>query len=161
MQGINTQKYNNIFLKDVFSSMFVVCLFRDFMNCLRLCARPGKVQPKRQNRKEKGCRVYTHPCYALAVSYKLAKPSCLCKRISYWKSRVYMVNPCHVIGSKHTVYFAWYKIKGADVGGSIKHVTLLINRFTVVHHLCFGNKWISILFSRFFLYHGHFKDIGV
>ena len=49
--------------------------------------------------------------------------------MSYWKLRVYMANPCHVIGSKHPVYFAWDKIKGADVVGSINHVTFLTNRF--------------------------------
>ena len=53
------------------------------------------------------------------------------------------------------------KIKGVGVVVSINPVTFLTNRFTNVHHLCFGNKWISILFSRIFLYHGHFKNIGV
>ena len=42
---------------------------------------------------------------------------------------LYMVNPCHVVGSKHTVYFARNKIKGADVVGSIHDVTSLTNRF--------------------------------
>ena len=59
--------------------------------------------------------------------------SCLwklkCKRASYWKFRVYIVKPCHVIGSKNTVYFAQDKIKGADVVGSINLVTFLTNRF--------------------------------
>ena len=45
-------------------------------------------------------------------------------------SREYMANPCHVIGSKHTVYFAWDKIKGVDVVRSINHVTFLTNRFS-------------------------------
>ena len=39
-----------------------------------------------------------------------------CKRASYWKSRVYIVKLCHEIGSKNTVYFAWNKIKGSNVG---------------------------------------------
>ena len=53
-----------------------------------------------------------------------------CKRASYWKSRVYIVKPCHMIGSKHTVYFAWDKIKGADIVGSTNGVTTLTNRFS-------------------------------
>ena len=40
-----------------------------------------------------------------------------------------MANPCHVIGSKHTFYFARDKIKGADVVGSINHMTFQTNRF--------------------------------
>ena len=47
--------------------------------------------------------------------------------MSYWKSRVYIANSCHMIGSKHTVYFALDKIKGADVVGNINHVTFLTN----------------------------------
>ena len=59
------------------------------------------------------------------------------------------------------------KIKVPDVVGSINQVIFLINifskliSFTDIHHLCFGNKWISILFSRIFLYQGHYKNIGV
>ena len=53
------------------------------------------------------------------------------------------------------------KIKGADVVVSINHVFFLTNGFIDVHHLCFGNKWISILFSRIFLHHGHFENMGV
>ena len=63
-----------------------------------------------------------------------------------------------MIGTKHTVYFARDKIKGAGVVGSINNVTSLSNRFTYVHHFCFGNKWINILFSRTFLYYGHLKQ---
>ena len=51
-----------------------------------------------------------------------------CKRKSYWKSRVYIVKPFHVIGSKHTVYFVQDKIKGADLVESINHVTFLTNQ---------------------------------
>ena len=120
--------------------MLVVCLFRDLTKCLMPCARLKQVQPKRQNRKEKGCRVYTHTCYVYwAVCHKLAKPSCLwkskCKRMSYWKSRVYMANPCHVISTKHTVYFAQDKIKGTDVVGRINYTTFLTNRFSKLINL--------------------------
>ena len=41
-----------------------------------------------------------------------------------------MINLCHVVGSKHTVYFVLDKIKGADVVGSINHLTFLTNRFS-------------------------------
>ena len=30
-----------------------------------------------------------------------------------------------MVGSKYTIYFAWNKVKGADVVGSTNHVTLL------------------------------------
>ena len=63
MQVINTQEHSNVFKKDVFSPMLVVCLFRDLTKCLRPCVRQEQVQPKRQNRKEKGRRVYTHQCF--------------------------------------------------------------------------------------------------
>ena len=53
------QKTTNVFWKNMFSPMLAVCLFRDLTKCLRLCARREQVQPKRQNRKEKGRRVYT------------------------------------------------------------------------------------------------------
>ena len=41
-----------------------------------------------------------------------------------------MINPCHVIGSKHPVCFVQDKIKGVDVDGSINPVTFLTNRFS-------------------------------
>ena len=115
--------------------MSVVCLFRGLTKCLRPCARLEQVQTKRQKRKEKGRRVYTHPCYVYwTACHLLAKPSCLwksnCKRMSYWKTTVYMANPCHVIGSKRTVYFAQDKLKGADVVESINNMTFLTNSFS-------------------------------
>ena len=64
------------------------------------------------------------------------------KRTSYWKPRVYIVKPCHVFGSKPTVYFAQDKIKGVDIVGSINHVTFLTNRFP---------KQISLLTSTIFV----------
>ena len=61
--------------------------------------------------------------------------SCLwkskCKRTSYWKSKAYVVKSCHMVGSKHTVYFAWDKIKVTDIVGSINHVTSLTNSFLI------------------------------
>ena len=128
--------------------MLVVCLFWDLTKCLRPCIRLEQVQPKRQNRKGKGLRVYTYPCSMYwAVCHWLAKPICLwkskCKRMCYWKSTVYIVNPCHLIGSKHTVYFARDKIKGADVVGSINHVTLLTNRFLKLISLPTSNIFVS------------------
>ena len=128
--------------------MLIACLFRDLTKCLRLCSRLEQVQPRRQNRKEKDRRVYSHPCYVYwAVYHKLAKPSCLskskCKRMSYWKSRVYIANPCHVIGSKHTVYCARDKIKGADVVGCINHVTFLTNRFSRLMSLPMSTIFVS------------------
>ena len=65
-----------------------------------------------------------------------------CKRASYWKSRVYIVKPCHVIGSQHTVYFVRNKIKGAGVVGSINNVISLTNMFP---------KLISLLASTIFI----------
>ena len=115
----------------MFSSMLVVCFFRDLRKYLRLCARLEQVQLKRQNRKEKIAEyIRTHvTCIELCVtSWQSWKSKC--KRVSYRKSWVYMAYPCHVIGSKHTVYFARDKINGADVVGSINHVTLLTNRFS-------------------------------
>ena len=50
--------------------------------------------------------------------------------MSYWKTKVYTGNPCHAVGSKHTVYFARDKIKGAGVVGNINRVTFLTNRFS-------------------------------
>ena len=34
-----------------------------------------------------------------------------------------------MVGSKHTIYFALDKIKGADIVQSINHMTFLTNRF--------------------------------
>ena len=73
--------------------------------------------------------------------------SCLwaskCKKANYWKSRVYIVNHCHVIVSKHTLYFARDKIKGADVVGSINHVTSLTNRFSKLISLPASTIFVS------------------
>ena len=91
-----------------------------------------------QNRKEKRLQIiYAHMlcvlnCVSLAGKAKNErKGSCLWKskwkRASYWKSRVYIVKPCHVVSSKHTVYFA--RDKSADVGATINHVTSLTNWF--------------------------------
>ena len=120
--------------KTCFFPMLVVCLFWDLTKCLRPCVRLEQVQPKGQNKKDEGCRVYMHPCCMYwAVCYSLAKPSyhwkSKRKRMSYWMLRVYIANPCHVISSKHTVYFACNKTKGADIVGSINHMTSLTNRF--------------------------------
>ena len=116
----------------MFSPMLVVCLVRDLMKCLRPCVRLEQVQLKKQNRKEKGCRVYMHPCYAYwTVCHSLAKLSCLwkskCKRLSYWKSRVFIANPYHVIGSKHHLFFTEQNQR--CIVGSINHMTFLTNRF--------------------------------
>ena len=54
------------------------------------------------------------------------------KRVSNWKSWVYIVKPCQVIGSKHTVYFVQDKIKGADIVGGINRVTSPTNRFSKI-----------------------------
>ena len=115
--------------------MLVVCLYRDLTEYLRLGAKLEQVLSKKQNRKEKGRRVYTDPCCVYwAVFHQLGKPSCLwkskCKRMSFWKSWVYIIVPCHVVGSKHTVKFAWDKIKCTDIVDIINHVTFLTNRFS-------------------------------
>ena len=72
-RGINTQKYSHVFKKDVFSPILVVCLFRDLTKCLRLCARPEEVQPKRQNKKKEVVEyMRTH-----ATRIELCVTSCL------------------------------------------------------------------------------------
>ena len=102
--------------------------------------------------------IRTHiTCIELCVTCCKAKPSSCWKskfkRMTYWKSRVYIANPSYVI-DPNTVYFAWTKkIKGADVVESINHVTFLTkgSRDLLVYRCppsCFGNKWIRILFSR-------------
>ena len=73
---------------------------------------------------QKACQERKRPCYVYwPACHLLAKPSCLgkskCMRMSYWRSRVYIANPCYEISSKHTVYFARDKIKGVDAVGSI------------------------------------------
>ena len=50
--------------RNVSFPMLVVCLFRGLTKFLRLCLRLEQVKLKRQNKKEKGFRMYTHPCYA-------------------------------------------------------------------------------------------------
>ena len=50
--------------------------------------------------------------------------------IWWWWWWWYIINPCHVVGSKHTVYFSWDKIKGADIVESINHMTFQTNRFS-------------------------------
>ena len=54
--------------RNVSSLMLVVCLFRDLTKFLSLCSRLEQVSPKRLNRKEKGHRMYTHPCIELCLT---------------------------------------------------------------------------------------------
>ena len=54
-----------------------------------------------------------------------------------------MVNPSHVIGSKHTVYFARDKIKSVDVVGSINHVTFMTNKFPKLISLPISTIFVS------------------
>ena len=126
------------------------------------CARDWNKSSRkgRTGKKKVAEYIRTHvACIELCVTK--AKASCLwklkCKREWVIVSREYI----WLILVMWSAPNARDKIKGADVVGSIDHVTFLTNRFTDVHHLCFGNEWISILFSRIFLYHGYFKNIGV
>ena len=48
-----------------------------------------------------------------------------------------------MIGSQHTVYFARDKIKGADVVGSVNHVTSLTNRFPKLFSLPTSTIFVS------------------
>ena len=54
-----------------------------------------------------------------------------------------IINPFHVVGTKHTVYLARDKIKGADVVGSINHVTFLTNRFSKLISLQMSTIFVS------------------
>ena len=54
-----------------------------------------------------------------------------------------MANPCHVFGSKHTIYFARDKIKCANVGGSINHMTFLNIRFSKLVSLPTSTIFVS------------------
>ena len=87
--------------------------------------------------------------------------------MSYWELRVYIANPCHAIGSKHTVYFARDKIKGASLVGSINHLTFLTNRFSKLISLLTFTIFVSgasksvSYFQEKFLYYGHSKNKGV
>ena len=85
------------------------------------------------------------------------------KRASRWKSRVYIVKTCRVVGSKNNVYFSQDKIIGADVVGSINHETSLTNRFLKLIRLPTSTIFVSVksesvsLFSRIIFYLGHSK----
>ena len=54
-----------------------------------------------------------------------------------------MINPCHVVGFKTTVYFAQNKIKGADVAVSINHVAFLTNIFSKLISLPTSTIFVS------------------
>ena len=132
--------------------MMVVCFFWDLTKCLRLCANWNKSSGKgRTGKKNVAVYICTHvtciePCATsrqgqnvrkrvLSLEVKMWEKECCllkskCERMGYWKSWVYIANPCHVVGSKHTVYFAYNKIKGADVVESTNHVTFLTNGFS-------------------------------
>ena len=127
--------------RNVSSPMLVVCIFRGLTKFLRLCSRLEIVKPKRQKRKEKGCRMYTFSWgWLLEVKFKrerererecvcvlslwveMERVCCLCKSqwrewerecvlslyVKMWKresvccckTRVYIDNPCHAVGSK-------------------------------------------------------------
>ena len=95
---------------------------------------------KAEQERKKSQSIYALMLHELSCLWKSK-----CKRISYWKSRVYMANPCHVIVSKHTVYFAWDKIKGADVVRSINHETFLTNRFSKLISLLTSTIFVSVI----------------
>ena len=80
-------------------------------------------------------------CYFLHLlilfSYFFLIPTLFCDVVTIY------INPCHVVGYKHTVYFARNKIKGADVVGSINHVTFLTNRFPKVISLPLSTIFVS------------------
>ena len=65
-----------------------------------------------------------------------------------------MANPCHVIGSKHTVYFARDEINGADVVGSINNVIFLTNRFSNITFPELQN-WSFTIKGNLVSYAGH------
>ena len=48
-----------------------------------------------------------------------------------------------MVGSKHTVDFAWDKIEGVDIVGSINHVTFLTNRFSKLISLPMSTIFVS------------------
>ena len=54
-----------------------------------------------------------------------------------------MANSCQVIGSKHTVYFAWDKIKSADVVGGINQGNFLTNGFLKLISLSTSTIFVS------------------
>ena len=58
-----------------------------------------------------------------------------------------------MISSKHIIYFAWDKIKGVDIVGSINHVTFLTNRFSKLTSLLTSrfSKLTSLLMSTIFV----------
>ena len=86
VRGINIQKYSNVFSEErVFSN--VGCLsFSGFDEISKAVFEIGASLTEKQNRKEKGCGMYTHLCYAYwIVSYWLARSSCFWK--SKWRER--------------------------------------------------------------------------
>ena len=71
--------------------------------------------------------VYKHPC---CVYWVMCLWKSKCKRMCYWKSRVYIASPCHVVGSEHTIYFARDKIKGVDVVNYHRIQVLNYNKYS-------------------------------
>ena len=112
-----------------------------FWFCWRVCGCMNTFDRQAEHKKELDNYPCSHSIFSRYVSLagiqnmrvEKENESCLCeskcKRVSYWKSRVYIVKPCHVISFKHTIYFVRDEIKGADIVGSIYHMTSLTNRF--------------------------------
>ena len=62
-QGINTQKYSNVFKKDVFSPMLVVCLFRDLTEMSEAVCETGTSPAEKAEQERK----WSQSIYALML----------------------------------------------------------------------------------------------
>ena len=65
-----------------------------------------------------------------------------------------------MVGSKHTVYFAWDKIRGADIVGSINDMTFLNNRFSKLISLPIGTSDSVSYFLEFSCFTAIFRSVN-
>ena len=107
MRGINIRKYSNVFSEEcVFSHVGCLSLlgFDEMSEAIRK-TRMSQAEKAEQERKRLQnvyapmLRIFS--CVLLSGKVKLFLEVEI-KRMSSWKTRVYIGNPCHVVGSKCT-----------------------------------------------------------
>ena len=115
------------------------------------------------------CQIFMCVCVCVSMLSSRCMQQCpvdyTCMLIKYFTPSTNTQDFClflillksHVIGSKHSVYFAQDKIKGADIVGNTNHMTSLTNRLPKLISLptstifVLGTSELGFYFQGFFV----------